>query len=123
MARNPHPVALKHHLDAAEDKTAWSVAHAKYHPLFRDFLQTFAFDDVLLVDLDGNVVYSGAKAPDFGTNLKTGPFAAGASGKLAGRAFDARTRTATIISDFEAYLPAQGRLADFWRLRWSVTER
>jgi methyl-accepting chemotaxis protein len=113
LARNPHPVALKHHLDAAEDKSAWSTAHAKYHPLFRDFLQTFAFDDVLLIDPEGNVVYSGAKAPDFATNLKTGPFAPGAPGKLVERTINSRTKTGTIVSDFETYLPAQGRMAGF----------
>jgi methyl-accepting chemotaxis protein len=113
LARNPHPVALKQSFDGAADGSAWSATHTRYHPLFRDFLQTFGFDDVLLIDAEGNVVYSAAKAPDFATNLRTGPFAASSLGKMARRVLDSNAKLGTTVSDFERYDAAPGQTAGF----------
>ena len=37
-------------------------------------MESNGFDDALLVDPDGNVVYSAYKGVDLGTNLLTGPY-------------------------------------------------
>jgi len=39
------------------------------------FQQVSGWDDVLLVSTDGNVVFSTARSPSLGTNLKSGPYA------------------------------------------------
>ena len=55
--------------DDAGDGSAWSAAHAKYHDYFRAMTQLQDFEDVLLIDTDGDVVYSAFKGVDLGTNL------------------------------------------------------
>ena len=59
--------------DNAGDGSAWSDAHAKYHDFFRRMVQLFNYEDVLLIDTDGNIVYSAYKATDLGASLDTGP--------------------------------------------------
>ena len=60
--------------DDAGDGSAWSAAHAKYHDYFRAMTQLQDFEDVLMIDTDGNVVYSAFKGVDLGTNLLEGPY-------------------------------------------------
>ena len=43
------------------DPSAWSAHNARYQPFFADFAQRFGFDDIMLLDTNGNVVYSAAK--------------------------------------------------------------
>ena len=62
---------------AAEDQhdgSAWSAANAKYHNYFRDIVTRFAFEDALLIDARGNVVYSTYKNVELGSNILTGPY-------------------------------------------------
>lgn len=61
-------------VDDAGDGSAWSRAHVEYHPFFRDVVQRFNYEDALLIDLDGDVVYSAYKGVDLGTNVRDGPF-------------------------------------------------
>ena len=90
----------------AGDGSAWSADHAKYHPFFRQVVEANGFDDALLVDPDGNVVYSAYKGVDLGTNLLTGPY------KDSGleTAFRGVLRSNTVndisIVDFEPYAPS-----------------
>ena len=60
--------------DDAGDGSAWSAAHAKYHDYFRAMTQLQDFEDVLMIDTQGNVVYSAFKGVDLGTNLLDGPY-------------------------------------------------
>ena len=60
--------------DDAGDGSAWSAAHAKYHDYFRSMTQLQDFEDVLMLDTKGNVVYSAYKGVDLGTNLFDGPY-------------------------------------------------
>ena len=41
---------------------------------FRKMVSHFDYPDVLLLDLNGNVVYTVDKGPDLGTNILTGPY-------------------------------------------------
>jgi hypothetical protein len=58
----------------AGDGSAWSAAHAKYHDYFRQLVTRFAYEDALLLDNNGNVVYSAYSGVDLGTNVRTGPY-------------------------------------------------
>ncbi len=49
----------------------YRLLHKRYHWLFREHLKRSDFDDILLVDLQGNVTYSVYKRDNFGTNLNT----------------------------------------------------
>ncbi len=52
----------------------YRLMHKRYHRRYVDLLKRSDFDDILLVDLDGNVVYSLNKYDNFGTNLNTGKY-------------------------------------------------
>src|SRR5258705_10457074 len=48
--------------------------HALFHPIARGLVDAFGYHDVLLVGVDGTVLYTGVKEIDVATNLRTGPF-------------------------------------------------
>ena len=49
-------------------------ANATYQDFFREIVTRFAFEDALILDGRGNVVYSAYKNTDLGTNILTGPY-------------------------------------------------
>ena len=57
----------------AGDGSEWSQAHALYHDYFRRMTELFHYEDVLLLDTEGHVVYSAYKGIDLGADLDTGP--------------------------------------------------
>ncbi|HSG87692.1 MAG TPA: adenylate/guanylate cyclase domain-containing protein [Pseudomonadales bacterium] len=60
----------------AGDGGAYSRAHARYHPHFRQLADRFEFFDLLLIEPEeATVVYSTHKEPDLGTRLEDGPYA------------------------------------------------
>ncbi|MET0812975.1 MAG: adenylate/guanylate cyclase domain-containing protein [Microbacterium sp.] len=103
-------------VDDAGDGSAWSAAHAKYHEYYRAMTQLQDFEDVLMLDTRGNVVYSAFKGVDLGTNLFDGPY------RLTNLADAYREAMATNISsnvvfkDFAGYSPSLGAPAG-----WAVT--
>jgi methyl-accepting chemotaxis protein len=66
---NPHPVGEKEKLDAAEDGSSYSKAHAHYHPWLRTYLQHKGFYDIFLINHEGKLVYSVFKEDDFANNI------------------------------------------------------
>lgn len=74
IGQNPNPLGNKHLLDKASDSTVYSEVHQVYHPNYRDFLESFGYYDIFLINRAGDVVYSVYKELDFGTNLVSGPY-------------------------------------------------
>ena len=58
----------------ARDGSKWSTANAKYQDFFRQIVTRFEFQDALLIDGAGNVVFNAYKGVDLGTNIVTGPY-------------------------------------------------
>lgn len=58
----------------AGDDSAWTAAHAEYHPYFREMAKRLNYEDVLLIDGEGNVVYTAYKGIDLGTNIVSGQY-------------------------------------------------
>ncbi|WP_063656421.1 response regulator [Aliivibrio fischeri] len=52
----------------------YRLLHKRYHWAYLELLKRSDFSDVLLVDINGNVVYSKAKEDNYGTNLLTGKY-------------------------------------------------
>ena len=52
----------------------YRLIHKRYHWAYVELLKRSDFDDILLVDRDGNVAYSTNKLDNFGTNLNTGKY-------------------------------------------------
>ena len=99
--------------DDARDGSPWTAANARYNDFFREIVTRFAFEDALLLDTRGNVVYSAYKSVDLGTNVLTGPFKGSELTGAYTRALDSNTVDYVGITDFGEYLPADEPTAWF----------
>ncbi|WP_419796601.1 MAG: methyl-accepting chemotaxis protein [Terasakiella sp.] len=73
VEQNPYPAGEKQKLIFKDDDlTAYGQVHKAYHPWFSNFAEKRGYRDILLVNLDGNVVYSVYKETDFASNLTGG---------------------------------------------------
>jgi methyl-accepting chemotaxis protein len=110
---NPHPLGEKHKLDAADDGSAYSAAHARYHDGFRTLLEARGYYDIFLFDKDGNLVYSVFKEADFATNLVNGVWASTDLGNAFRDASANNDRSAVNFFDFKPYAPSADAPASF----------
>jgi len=76
IAFNSNSVDKKFLMDEANDLSGYTRnAHKIYHPSFRNYMEKFGFQDIILIKADsGNVIYSVCKRPEYGTSLIKGPF-------------------------------------------------
>ena len=114
IRRNPNPIGSKHLLDAADDDSAYTKAHATFHPLFRNMMQRYGLADVFLIDATtGEIVYSVFKEIDFAASLRHGPLAASTFAKAFQEAVGAGRRDAVAYGQFARYLPSLNAPASF----------
>jgi methyl-accepting chemotaxis protein len=114
VVRNPNPLGQKERMIRSEVASAYSLAHAQFHPGFERAQKLFEFYDIFLIDTEtDNVVYSVFKELDFGTSLTKGI----ASGTKLSEAYtkvkQAANRDAVYLSDFATYLPSYDDQASF----------
>jgi class 3 adenylate cyclase len=88
------------------DGSAWTDANRRYQGFFGDLTQRFGFEDSMIIDTGGNVVYNSYKGVDLGTNLNTGPYRATELADAYRQAMQAKSIDEAIITDFEAYAPS-----------------
>lgn len=96
-------------VDDAHDGSSWSAANARYQDFFRQIVERFEFQDVLLLDTRGNVVYTAYKDVDLGTNILTGPYNTSLLHGAYQKALAANSDDYVGITDFEIYQPAEGQ--------------
>ncbi|CAN5123630.1 adenylate/guanylate cyclase domain-containing protein [soil metagenome] len=92
----------------AGDGSAWSAANAKYHDYFREIIKRFGYEDALLMDTEGHVVYSAGKNVDLGTNLLTGPYKGTSLASGYEETLNSNVVDYVKLTDFERYQPALG---------------
>lgn len=92
--------------DDARDGSAWSAANARFNDFFREIVRRFEFEDALLIDTRGNVVYSAYKGVDLGTNVLTGPYRGGGLTDAYTKALQSNTLDYVGVTDFGDYQPA-----------------
>ncbi len=93
-------------LSDAGDGSAWSRANATYGPFFSGLITTLGYEDLLVLDVDANVVYSGYKSVDLGVNLREEPYANSALTKATEEVLRSGSLDAVVTTDFERYLPS-----------------
>lgn len=71
IAQNPNEDRAM--LDRAADGSSYSDVHERQHPRLRSIVEGSDLGDLILVNLEGTVVYSVDKNIDVGTNLIEGP--------------------------------------------------
>jgi class 3 adenylate cyclase len=94
--------------DDVGDGSAWSAAHAEYHDYYRTMTQLQEYEDVLMLDTDGNVVYSAYKGVDLGTNLFDGPYRLSNLAAAYREAMDRNIVGDVVLADFASYGPSLG---------------
>ncbi len=92
-------------LDDAGDGSAWSAANAQYNDLFSQTVHLNEYLDALLLDNQGNVVYSVNKGVDLGTNVLTGPYRESTLRDAYRKALAANAVNFVWITDYETYQP------------------
>lgn len=99
--------------DDAGDGSAWSAANARFNDYFREIVERFEFEDALLLDTRGNVVYTAYKGVDLGTNVFTGPYKGGLLTSTYQATLESNAVDYVGVTDFAEYLPADEPTAWF----------
>ena len=94
-------------LNDAHDGSAWSVANARYQDFFRQIVTRYEFQDALLLDAHGNVVYTAFKDVDLGTNILDGPYSGSTLRGAYLKAMSSNALDYVGFTDFELYQPAE----------------
>ncbi len=89
----------------AGDGSAWSAANARFDFYIRGIVTRFDYQDALLLDTQGNVVYSVKKGPDLGTNVLTGPYRETKLREAYQKALSSNDIDFVWITDFQPYQP------------------
>lgn len=93
----------------------YATIHQQHHARFQAYIERFGFQDLLLVEPAGTVVYSVNKQIDFATNLLSGPHQ---NSNLAEAFRQTRNHTGekkqkTVLADFKFYLPSDNKPTAF----------
>ncbi|WP_293054163.1 adenylate/guanylate cyclase domain-containing protein [Mycobacterium sp.] len=91
--------------DDAGAGNAWAAANARFDGHFREIVTRFEYADALLLDKNGNVVYSEGKGPDLGANILTGPYRGSNLRDAYQKALAANSVDFVWITDFQPYQP------------------
>ena len=111
---NEYPLGSKANLDAAADNSAYTKAHALYHPILRNLQEKYGLYDLFLVDSEtGRIVYSVCKEIDFAASLRSGPIAGTNLGRCVQETLAAATRDTVSFAEFDRYLPSLMAPASF----------
>lgn len=114
IAANPYPVGAKDDLIDADDGSAYSTVHSRYHSLFQRLVKKFGYYDFFLIDPQtGDVVYSVYKETDYGTSLASGPYSRSNFADVIAAVQDNPDRGAIEVADFKAYKPSYAAPAAF----------
>ncbi|MFO1081107.1 MAG: adenylate/guanylate cyclase domain-containing protein [Reyranellaceae bacterium] len=109
IAANPHPYGQREIVNDAGDGSAWSRAHAVFHPLLRAAAQAFRFDDLMIADpRSGRMVYAVEKEVDFATSVRVGPWRSTKLAAVVARCSIATDSSTVCFEDFTSYLPSFG---------------
>ncbi|WP_083402541.1 adenylate/guanylate cyclase domain-containing protein [Curtobacterium sp. MCBA15_008] len=92
--------------DDAGDGSAWSTAHAEYQSYFRQAVESAGYEDLLLMNTDGDVVYSAYSGADLGTNLDDGPFRDSNLATGYEQALQLTSADDFVVTDFARYVPS-----------------
>ncbi|VAV84651.1 BarA sensory histidine kinase (= VarS = GacS) [hydrothermal vent metagenome] len=107
IAANPHPIGSKDELLKASDASSYSKAHAKYHPILRNYKKRFKHYDISLVEPEnGHVVYSVIKETDFATSLKRGPYKNTNLASAFNSALQIKKNGPSKLTDYSQYAPS-----------------
>ncbi|WP_342070925.1 methyl-accepting chemotaxis protein [Yoonia algicola] len=112
VTNNPNPPHARALMDQASESVPYNFQHGRFHPYFREVLQTGGYDDIFLFNPRGDLMYSVAKKADYATNLLDGPYADSGLGAAFAMARDGE-KGQVYFADFTSYEPSAGEAAAF----------
>ncbi len=104
---NPNPAGKRHEL-LNPNVDVYDNLHAEYHPYFRSLAVAYGYDDVLLLDENGNFVYSVYKNADFATNAAQGEWSASGLGRAYAAAMKKAAEDPATFIDVAKYAATKG---------------
>ncbi len=111
---NKNPLGSKHLLDSVGDNSGYDRLYAKIYPIIRNYLEKFGYYDIFLVDaVHGNVQYSVFKELDYGTSLKSGPWAESNLARAYNKAMEQNGANTVALMDYDLYTPSYDAPAGF----------
>ena len=114
IVANTQPMARRRLLNDAGDGSAYSAAHALFHPLLQAAAQTVGFYDLMIADArTGRIIYGMLKEEDFGTSLRIGPYRDTNLAAVLAHCASSADASKTCLEDFSAYLPSGGKPTAF----------
>ncbi|MBP2314636.1 methyl-accepting chemotaxis protein [Azospirillum soli] len=108
IEENNNPADQRAKLDQG-GTSLYDITHLKIHPWLRELAAGRDYDDVILMNPDGVVLYSVAKREDFATDLANGQWKDTALAEVFAKVRAAPKGGRVVMSDLAAYSPAGGR--------------
>ena len=96
----------------------YRLLHKRYHWAYLEILKRSDFNDILLVDINGNVAYSINKDDNYGTNLLSGPYKNSALGKTFKYLNDDVTERRKVNEDYTPVIVSDFELEDGKQIAW-----
>lgn len=90
----------------ADDGTDYSAAAARYGDYLSRLVETVGYEDLLVMNLDGDVVYSAYKGVDMGSNILEGPFRESLLADAYRDVVATNSVNAVETTDFERWIPS-----------------
>lgn len=88
------------------DGTSYSAGAERYGDYFTRLIQQAGYEDALLLNLDGDVVFSAYKGIDLGTNVNTGPYRDTAFAQTYRDTIATNSVDSIGLTDFERWIPS-----------------
>ncbi|MGF6822542.1 class 3 adenylate cyclase [Microbacterium sp. ZKA21] len=93
-------------MNDAGDGTSYSVATERYGDYFTRLVDSLGYEDALLLNLDGDVVFSAYKGIELGTNLHTGPYRESQLSQAYADVMATNSVDSIAMTDFERWIPS-----------------
>ncbi len=112
IENNPNEPGQRYLLDTAKVDN-FDSAHRTQNPYFRDHMLLRGYDDILLFDTKGNLIYTARKNPDIGHNIADEVLASTPLADVYAKSIETEDHTATFLSSFSLYAPMENKPAVF----------
>jgi class 3 adenylate cyclase len=93
-------------LTNAGDGSSWTKANIAYGSYFTGLVDQLNYEDVLVIDRQGNVAYSAYKSVDLGVNLLEEPYRSSVLSSSFRQVMRSGSLDEVLTTDFERYLPS-----------------
>ncbi len=114
ITKNKNAIGEKHNMLSSDDGSAYSLTHAKYHTVFKNFIERFGYYDLFIIDNEsGKIVYTVYKEVDFTSSLSDGSLKHTNLGDAFESVRNAVADTVSKLVDYEPYHPSYNAHASF----------